>query len=212
MVDTPSPLSDSEARITLGLLMAVEDGRASNQRSMASELGIALGMANTYVRRCMKKGYIKVRQIPRNRYAYYLTPRGFAEKSRLTARYLSQSFNLFREAREQYAALLELCAQRGWTRIVFCGSGVLADIAQYFVATDRLDLVGIFDPHPDAATLGRAPVKRNFVELGAVDVALITDLRDPQLAYDEVLRYLRADRILAPRLLHISQPSRPAGE
>ena len=47
------------------------------QRSMANELGIALGMANAYIKRCIRKGFIKVRQIPSNRYAYYLTPTGF---------------------------------------------------------------------------------------------------------------------------------------
>ena len=45
------------------------------------------------------KGLVKMSQVPLNRYAYYLTPQGFAEKSRLTAEYLSVSFNFFRRAR-----------------------------------------------------------------------------------------------------------------
>ena len=60
---------------------------------------IALGLANAYLRRCVRNGLVKMSQVPLNRYAYYLTPQGFAEKSRLTAEYLAVSFNFFRRAR-----------------------------------------------------------------------------------------------------------------
>ena len=80
---------DGEIGIILGMLSAVERDSNVTQRHLARELGIALGLANAYLKRCAKKGFIKIRQVPLNRYAYYLTPRGFAEKSRLTAEYLS---------------------------------------------------------------------------------------------------------------------------
>ena len=79
-------------RIMLGLLDAVEQDRAQSQRHLASELGIALGLVNAYLKRCIKKGLVKVSEAPARRYAYYLTPKGFAEKSRLTVEYLSASF------------------------------------------------------------------------------------------------------------------------
>ena len=58
------------------------------QRHLADRLGVALGLANSYLRRCARKGLIKITQAPDNRYLYYLTPQGFTEKTRLTARYL----------------------------------------------------------------------------------------------------------------------------
>jgi hypothetical protein len=65
----------------------VEQDRAQSQRLLASELGIALGLV-TPTSRCVKKGLVKVRSAPARRYAYYLTPQDFAEKSRLTVNYL----------------------------------------------------------------------------------------------------------------------------
>ena len=56
------------------------------RRSLARELGIALGLANAYLKRCAKKGLIKIAQAPANRYAYYLTPQGFARKPAASAR------------------------------------------------------------------------------------------------------------------------------
>ena len=57
------------SRIMLGLLDAVEQDRVQSQRHLASELGIALGLVNAYLKRCMKKGLVKVRQAPARRFA-----------------------------------------------------------------------------------------------------------------------------------------------
>ena len=79
-----------DERILLGLLNSVECSGERSQRRIAAELGIALGLVNAYLKRCVKKGWVKVRTAPTRRYAYYLTPHGFAEKSRLTVQYLSE--------------------------------------------------------------------------------------------------------------------------
>src|SRR5712692_3825163 len=99
-----------KTRIILGLLDSVERGGAQSQRRLASELGIALGLVNAYLKRCVRKGLVKVSQAPARRYAYYLTPQGFAEKSRLTVEYLSYSFGFFRQAKADCAALLQAAA------------------------------------------------------------------------------------------------------
>src|SRR5215468_444390 len=101
---TASESGDDE-RIVLGLLNSVDDG-AQSQRRIAEELGIALGLVNAYLKRCVKKGLVKVSEAPARRYAYYLTPKGFSEKSRLTVEYLSASFSFFRQARAECAATL----------------------------------------------------------------------------------------------------------
>src|SRR5882757_9997569 len=98
--------SGDENRIILSLLNSVEDG-ATSQRRIAAELGIALGLVNAYVKRCVKKGLVKVSEAPARRYAYYLTPQGFAEKSRLTAEYLKVSFGFFRQAKNDCSELLK---------------------------------------------------------------------------------------------------------
>ena len=70
---------EGDSEITLGVLNAVDENSGVTQRGVAKEVGIALGLTNTYLKRCVKKGLIKVQQAPANRYAYYLTPKGFSE-------------------------------------------------------------------------------------------------------------------------------------
>ncbi len=196
---------DDEAEITLGLLTAVGENSAHTQRSMASELGIALGLANAYLKRCARTGLIKVQQVPANRYAYYLTPKGFAEKSRLTAEFLTQSFNFFRESRDECSAALGECAARGWRRVALAGVSDLSDIATLCATDGAVELVGIVDPsHPDASYAG-LPVVASLKQLGRVDAVVITDLKAAQAAFDRLIQVFPEDRVLAPPLLQISR-------
>lgn len=143
----------SDDAIMLGLLDAVERDPAVTQRSVARELGIALGLANAYLKRCVRKGLIKVSTTPARRYAYYLTPQGFAEKSQLTGRYLANSFSFFRRARAQCAALFAVAAARGQRRLALIGDGDLAEIARLVGREHPVEIVCVLSQPAGSARL-----------------------------------------------------------
>ena len=201
-----SAVAESERDITLGLLQAVEENSTVTQRSVAGELGIALGLANAYLKRCVKKGLIKVKQIPPNRYAYYLTPKGFTEKSRLTAEYLSDSFTFFRRARRECEELFERCRTRGWTRIALCGRSDLGEIASLCAAERGIVLAGVVEAEAKAEErFYNLPVAPSVLELGPLDAVIVTDLKRPQATYDAMRAALSEDRVLVPRLLRVNR-------
>jgi DNA-binding MarR family transcriptional regulator len=205
IVELPqSPLQrSSEAQITLGLLRAVEEDGDSSQRSLARRLGIALGLTNAYLKRCVRKGYIKVRMAPANRYAYYLTPKGFAEKGRLTAEYLTVSFNFFRAARAQCDEVFSDFARVGWSRVALAGASDLAEIATLSAREHGIRLVGVVEAEADAPPIPGLPVLRRFQDIGPVDAIMVTDVREAQATYEAACRVLSPDRVRAPRLLGI---------
>lgn len=194
---------DAETEITLGLLTAVAGNDAVTQRSVAKELGIALGLANAYLRRCIAKGYIKVTHAPANRYAYYLTPQGFLEKSRLTARYLSISFNFFREARRQCARVFETCASHGWRRVALWGTGDLVEIAVLCAGEFKVEIKGVVAAAPGPAA--GLVVVAELAALGPVDAVVVTDLKDPQSAFEAAAAALPRERVLTPPFLNVSR-------
>ncbi len=197
--------SDGEAEITLGLLNAVEENSALTQRSVAGELGIALGLTNAYLKRCVRKGLIKVSMAPANRYAYYLTPKGFSEKSRLTARYLSTSFNFFRAARSQCSEVLAECAGRGWKRVVLAGPGDLSEIATLCAAEHGLELLGVLATGADDSAANGLPVFEHLDDITGFDGIVITDLTEPQKVFNRLVKLVPQERVLAPRMLNISR-------
>lgn len=201
---------DSESEITLGLLNAVHADSDITQRSIASELGIALGLANAYLKRCVRKGYIKVSQIPRRRYAYYLTPKGFAEKARLTSQYLSYSFTFFREARTACAEQLARCEARRWRRVALAGVGDLAEIATLCARDSTVELCGIVDPGYARPTFAGMPVVADAARLAPVDAVIVTDVTTPQDTYAALRAHFPDERVLAPEFLQIARGGRAA--
>ncbi len=211
---TENGTMDSEAEITLGLLNAVHEDSGLTQRSAAQNLGIALGLTNAYLKRCIRKGYIKVRQIPSNRYAYYLTPQGFAEKARLTTEYLSHSFTFFRQAREQCTEALTSCATSGWRTVALAGSGDLAEIAVLcgHNLNGAVTLQCVIDPEDTAAQCAGLPLVHTPPPRGTIDAVILTDLRMPQQTFDALCGHFPADRILTPPLLQVVRAPAPDAE
>lgn len=211
---TENGTMDNEAEITLGLLNAVHEDSGLTQRSAARNLGIALGLTNAYLKRCIRKGYIKVRQIPSNRYAYYLTPQGFAEKARLTTEYLSHSFTFFRQAREQCTEALTACVANDWTNVALAGSGDLAEIAVLcgHNLNGAVTLHCVIDPEDTAAQCAGLPLVGAPPPQGTIDAILLTDLRMPQQTFDGLRGQFPADRILTPPLLQVVRDPAPGTE
>jgi len=196
------------ARIMLGLLESVNRDAAQTQRRLASELGIALGLVNAYLKRCIKKGLVKVSNAPARRYGYYLTPQGFAEKSRLTADYLSYSFSLFRSARTDYANVMSAALIRGFNRIVLAGVSDLAEIAIICAISDGVQIAAIVDPNSTQTRFVGLPVLATFDLIsGEFDAVVVTDLRTTNKTYAEAVQWLGADRVFAPSFLGLGSRS-----
>lgn len=192
--------------VTLGVLNAVHESSDVTQRNLADELGIALGLANAYLKRCVHKGYIKVRRAPARRYTYYLTPNGFAEKCRLTAQYLSDSMSFFRDARSQTAAAFGACADKGWRRLALAGAGELCEIATLAAREHPITIVAIIDASRGVESFAGHPVVASADDARPFDAVLITDTSAPQQVYDELVTKLEPERVLAPALLRVVGP------
>jgi DNA-binding MarR family transcriptional regulator len=195
-------------RIVLNLLNSVDEG-APSQRRIAEDLGIALGLVNAYLKRCIKKGLVKVSQAPARRYAYYLTPQGFAEKSRLTVEYLSYSFSFFREAKADCTRAFALAKERKFHNLVLCGKSDLAEIAILSAVDSGISILAIVDPTADETLFVGKPVVHSYDRLAApVDAVMITDVAGARRAFDKAIQRYGSDRVLAPRLLGLHAPER----
>lgn len=191
-----------EEALTLELLRAIDQQSNVTQRGLADRLGVALGLANSYLKRCARKGLIKVQQVPPNRYLYYLTPKGFSEKSRLTARYLTDSLRLYRRASEEYTAIFRSCAADGDRRVLLCGASELAEIAAVRAREFDVEIIGVFDPdvnsmHPASLELLRTPVSAT-----AFDALVLSAVHRPEMLLSAIqLAWPGHERIHVPEML-----------
>jgi ribosomal protein S25 len=144
---------DVEAHRDLRLLEAVHEDSRVTQRGLASKLGIALGLANIYLKRMIHKGYIKVVNVQPNRISYLITPRGIAEKARLTYEFMDYSLHLYGEVRQHLREAMQDCAAAG-TRVAIYGSGEAAELAYLSLKETGMEPVAIFDQDGGREFLG----------------------------------------------------------
>lgn len=130
---------------TLRILEEIGNEEIPSQREMAKKLNISLGLVNSFIKRLARKGYLKITSIPSNRVKYLLTPRGAAEKTRLTYAYIQYSYHFYKDARIKLKRLFSELSGQNVKRIVFYGATDLAEIAYMSLQETPIQLVAIFD-------------------------------------------------------------------
>ncbi|CAK0778242.1 Winged helix-turn-helix transcriptional regulator [uncultured Gammaproteobacteria bacterium] len=209
-------MSNRETYIFLGLLAAIERNSAVSQRDLSRELGIAVGWVNTYLKRCVRKGLVKMTQVPLNRYSYYLTPSGFNEKGRLTVEYLRSSFDFFRTARQQCRDIFTQCGLNRISRIALVGCGDLSEIAVLSAGECGFRIVAVIDAAVSGTLCCGVPVVEGFgpqaplTGTEAIQSLVITDLMTPQQTFERIVAQAAAaglveGQILVPPLLNVTR-------
>jgi DNA-binding MarR family transcriptional regulator len=202
MQDASKAQNSRQTEIMMGLLVAVQRDGEQSQRRLASELGIALGLVNAYLKRCVRKGLVKASKAPARRYAYYLTPRGFAEKSRLTIEFMSRSFVFFRQAKSDLLELMRSAKKQGFSQIALLGISDLSEIALICAMDGGVTIIGVIDARSDRKQFMGVQVVSSFDALRVrYDAVLVTDITNPQSAVRNARAHVGADRTLVPQLL-----------
>jgi len=142
----------------LKVLEELSSNSTMTQRHLARKLEVALGLTNLMIRRLAKKGYVKVVNVQRNRIHYLITPKGLSEKTRLTYEYLEYSLHLYRAVRQILKETLGRLAISGGRRVVFFGTGEIAEIAYLTLKELPLQLVGVVDDDAVGDTFLELPV------------------------------------------------------
>jgi len=171
---------DAESRRDLQLLEAFERESSISQRVLSSRLGIALGLTNLYVKRLIRKGYVKCVTVAPNRLIYLVTPRGLAVKARLTYEFMKYSLDYYRDVRRhlRQAVASGVAAHR---RIAMYGTGDVAELVFLLLKEMGLDLAMVVDDAP-GSFLGMPVCAVVSHDVSAYDVIIVAVLERPGAA------------------------------
>jgi DNA-binding MarR family transcriptional regulator len=118
----------SETERQLRILEVLEQNPETTQASLATQLGVAVGSVNWYLKRLIRKGYVKATRMKRNRLKYFVTPQGLALKARLTSEFMQYSLRVYRELREAAREALAQVRDQGYTAVKANGKGEAMEI------------------------------------------------------------------------------------
>lgn len=196
---------DQAAQRDLKILTEIAERGDVTQRGLSNSLGIALGLTNLYLKRLARKGYIKITTIPRNRIKYLLTPKGLAQKTRLTYEYMDYSLQLYKQTRHTLREVLEPLCRRPGCRLALYGTGEAAELAYLTLRELGMDLAAVVDGDGDGADrrfLG-LPVQRPAdLAPEAFDLLLVATFTPP----DAIVETLVAHGIPREKVLPLRRP------
>mgnify|MGYP001484679170 CR=1 FL=1 len=87
------------------VLRKINKNPKSTQRELAEELGFSLGKLNYCLKALKNKGLIKIRNFEKNpnklNYIYVITPKGIAEKTKLTLNFMKRKMQEYDELQRE---------------------------------------------------------------------------------------------------------------
>ena len=192
---------DLEDQRNLQALEAIARDAHITQRSLAEQLGIALGLTNIYLRRLVRKGYVKAVNLRSNRLRYLLTPTGIAEKTRLTYEFMEYSLSLYSEVRQHLRTVLQSAVRANKGRVALYGTGEAAELAYLSITELGLELVAVFDGPTGARFLGQNVRPIETYKDVAFDILVVANLEPSSETHVEALVRLGidVDRIITLR-------------
>lgn len=196
--------NEREEKLTLDLLNAIDQQSDLSQRHLARQMGIALGLTNSYLKRCARKGLVKVSEAPANRYLYYLTPKGFAEKARLSGQYLANSLTFYRLAGASCSTAFKYFKKNNKEQIILCGVSDLAEIALIRALEEEVSIVGIYDPDASIKQYFSKPVWTDYSNIEEFDMCLLTNLTSPYESYKSLQTEIKKEKLWVPDVLGLN--------
>ena len=87
------------------VLRIIQKKQETSQRELAEKVGFSLGKLNYCIKSLQKKGFVKIKNFKRNpkkiNYLYVLTPRGIAEKTKLTLNFMKRKIREYDELKKE---------------------------------------------------------------------------------------------------------------
>src|SRR2546425_8996444 len=199
----------------LEILTAIGEGTPLTQRALSERLGVALGLTNLYLKRLAHKGYIKIVEFPkkpaaRKRLRYLVTPKGLAEKGRLTYEHMAYALNLYRRTRQTLRDSLGQLEATEMKRIALFGAGDAAELAYLTLREFGLEPVGVFADEAGARLLRLPlppPAEPSPADVGAVSAATV----EPPEPHVEALTRPGGPRPRCPVLRPLAPPRAGGG-
>ncbi len=87
------------------VMREIQKESKTSQRDLAGQLGFSLGKLNYCLKALQQKGFVKIKNFQKNtnklNYIYILTPKGIAEKTRLTVNFMTRKMKEYEELKKE---------------------------------------------------------------------------------------------------------------
>jgi DNA-binding MarR family transcriptional regulator len=192
----------------LTILSSIAESDRLTQRDLARKLAMPVSLVNLYVRRFVAKGFVRIIGLRPNRLRYLLTPKGFAEKSRLVHASLCRAFEQYRQARVALRESLSSLRHERPGRIAFYGVGEAAEVAYLCLKEVGLEPDAVFDASDGTEFLGMSVQRPEEIVPAEFDRIVVTAFDTPEGTEAKVEELVRLG-VSRERIVILRRDERP---
>jgi DNA-binding MarR family transcriptional regulator len=110
------------------LLSEIAQDSLVTQANLSKRLGMAVGSVNWYIKRLIKRGYVKVSHLDRTRLKYDLTPEGMSVFSERAMQYAKDSLTIYKSFRQKAKEVVGELKQKDVSQAYLEGDDEIMDI------------------------------------------------------------------------------------
>ncbi len=133
----------------LEILEKIENNGHLTQRDLSKEVGIALGLINHLLKKMVKKGWIKIKNVEARRIKYLITPEGAREKSSLLYKRVENTIHFYLEAKEVIKEKVMHLKNEGVESVSIYGTNHIAEVLFIVLNELKLGLAYVVDDKKD---------------------------------------------------------------
>lgn len=131
------------------ILSIISSNPEISQRKIAEKTGISLGKVNFLIKKCVKKGWMKIEQLNSRTVQYILTPKGVQEKTNLTLSYIRKSYKAIMSISNSIKNITQDQIGNNKTIIIYGEKGELRELVELtlkemkakYIATDHISKI-----------------------------------------------------------------------
>ncbi len=193
---------DSKKNI-YNFLTELGNDKIITQKDLSVKLKVSVGFVNALIKKMLRKGHIKAQQVPYKRFIYYLTPKGFVEKSKIVSDYFNSSLSFFRVIRDEFTSIFK--EQKGYSFILF-GISEITEICILSALENNIKITCLVDKNTKIKKFLGIKVFKDVNKLRPNEKLIITDYSpDNLILFKKLTKKYGDNRIVSIPSLHLKE-------
>ena len=158
----------------LEILERLENNGHLTQRDLSKEVGIALGLVNHLLKKMVKKGWIKIKNIDAKKIRYLITPEGAREKSSLLYKRVESTIHFYIEAKRVIKDKVIHLKNEGIENVSIYGINHISEVLFIVLKELGLELAYVVDNNKEGEVwFGYTVVKMDKFIMSNTDVLIL---------------------------------------
>jgi len=129
----------------LAILEKLENNGHLTQRDLSKEVGIALGLVNHLLKKMVRKGWIKIKNVDAKKIRYLITPEGAMEKSSLLYKRVESTIHFYLDAKRVIKEKVEHLKGDGVKSVSIYGINHISEVLYIVLKELGLELGYVVD-------------------------------------------------------------------